>query len=872
MTDSWARRTHKLYDDRWEAPSAAKLVLEVRSETEIMKKPLCIALLSTSLAALQAADTINEATAASAIQIHKGFAVERVYSVPGAQGSWVAMCFDDKGRIYAADQGTRLFRITPQGPGSSAECGVELVSDKWGNSQGMAFINGALYVVQNGDHSEENFKPDTILRVKDTDGDDKLDTAERLFDFPAVPGEEAPWNEHGMHAIVPGPDGKSIYVVSGDRNRLPSDKGRTPKHWNRDSWEQKFTKEPFSGGWVMRADLNGKNAEYVCMGLRNCYDLAFNGHGDLFTFDSDLEFDIGLPNYRPTAIRQILSGTDSGWGGRGGAMGWSWTPKWDDIQPPLKNIGPGSPTGVCFGYGAKFPARYQAAFFACDWSYGRLFAVHLTPKGASYEAEVETFLSAQGLPIADLAVSPKDAALYFIIGGRGTQSGLYRVTYQGKESTAPVTPARMDRVTASLHRLRRELEAFHGEANPKALAVVWPQLAHEDRAIRSAARAALEWQPVSQWKQRALKEENPRIALQALLALARSTDSDATVQSALLAALEHFDFSKLGADEQCWYLRILTVSAIRHGMYAADIAAKLTARLEPSLPSADRRVNEELVQLCAALHSDTFLKSALDLLEHSRPQEEQVLYTQALLRSASSAAWTPGLRERFLKLATDRVPHWKGGARVKPTRDGTLKAVVAMLSDDQRQQFADLIAAAQKPPTTLPTIARSFEKEWKLEDLAPGLDTGSKQKRNLENGRAIFTATACIACHNFQGEGGLVGPDLTNVGGRYSSRDLLDNILNPSKVINEQYALLIYNKKDGSQIIGRTVNMSGDTLMVATNPMDPGGSEVRFSRKELTNITTSAVSLMPAGLLNALSQDDVLDLLAYLIGITNPGL
>ena len=42
-----------------------------------------------------------------------------------------------------------------------------------------------------------------------------------------------------------------------------------------------------------------------------------------------------------------------------------------------------------------------------------------------------------------------------------------------------------------MHRLRRELEAFHGEANPKALAVVWPQLAHEDRAIRSAARAAL---------------------------------------------------------------------------------------------------------------------------------------------------------------------------------------------------------------------------------------------------------------------------------------------------------------------------------------------------------------------------------------------
>ena len=145
----------------------------------------------------------------------------------------------------------------------------------------------------------------------------------------------------------------------------------------------------------MRADLDGENREYLCMGLRNSYDLAFNRDGDLFTFDSDLENDFGLPNYRPTAIRQILSGTDSGWGGRAGEMLWSWTPKWEEIQPPIKNIGPGSPTGIAFGYGTKFPARYQQALFACDWSYGRMFAVHLTPTGASYTAEAEPFLSAQ---------------------------------------------------------------------------------------------------------------------------------------------------------------------------------------------------------------------------------------------------------------------------------------------------------------------------------------------------------------------------------------------------------------------------------------------------------------------------------------------
>ncbi len=358
----------------------------------------------------------DEATPASEIYIHDGFTVERIYSVPREQGSWVAMCFDDRGRIYASDQGPRLFRITPPQSSTNSDCTIEIVSDQWGFSQGMSFINGALYVVQHGDRSESNFRPDVLLRICDTDDDDKLDTAEQLMEFPKVEGDAANWVEHSLHAVIPGPDGTSIYIVSGDRNGLPCEKGRVPRHWNRDSWDFDYTEHPYAGGWVLRADLDGKNPEYLCIGLRNSYDIAFNHNGDLFTYDSDLENDFGLPNYRPTAIRQVLSGTDSGWGGRAGEMLWNWTPDWEDIQPPLKNIGPGSPTGICFGYGAKFPARYQHALYACDWSYGRMFAVHLTASGASYTADPEPFLSAQGLPIADVCVSPLDGALYFFDG------------------------------------------------------------------------------------------------------------------------------------------------------------------------------------------------------------------------------------------------------------------------------------------------------------------------------------------------------------------------------------------------------------------------------------------------------------------------
>ena len=816
------------------------------------------------ITALACTLTAEEATPASAIAVHNDFKVERLYSVPREQGSWVAFCFDDKGRIYASDQGPRLFRITPPGAGSGAVAKVELVSDQWGFSQGMAFINGALYLIQHGDHHEERFRPDLLLRLTDTNADDRLDHAERLIEFPKATGDGANWYEHSYHAVVPGPDGKSLYIVSGDRNGLPCEKGLTPRHSNRDSWDFAYTKEPYSGGWVARTDLNGKNMEYLCMGLRNSYDLAFNRSGDLFTYDSDLENDIGLPNYRPTAIRQILSGTDSGWAGRAGEMLWSWPAMWEDVQPPLKNIGPGSPTGVAFGYGARFPAAYQNALFACDWSYGRMFAVHLKARGASYEAEPEPFLSAQGLPIADVAVSPADGALYFLTGGRGTLSGLYRVTYSGSENTAPAE-IKPDPASTQARQRRLRLETFHGAVNPAAIDELWPHLAAEDRAIRAAARIALEWQPVGQWRQRALDEPGPRTALQALLALARSTDGDTTIQPVLLAALERLDFNRLGHDEQCWYLRILTISATRHGRYTGPVAAKLMARLGPALPSTDRRVNEELVAMMAALKSPAFVKPAVELFEQSRTQEEQVYYAQALTSSSQNPGWSADLRQRFFEAVLQLVPRWKGGATAIAMRGRTLHLATEMLSPEQRSKFAAQIAAAARPAPVIPPTTRKFVRQWKLDDFAAGLQAGLKGNRDLANGRRLFTEAACIVCHNFQGEGGLGGPDLTSAGGRYSPVDLLDNILNPDKVINEQYSLMIYSMKNGTTIIGRTVNMAGDTVMVATNPNDPGGSEVRFRTSELVSTAPAKTSHMPAGLLDSLSRDEVLDLLAYIM-------
>ena len=194
--------------------------------------------------------------------------------------------------------------------------------------------------------------------------------------------------EHGPHAVVLSPNGKSLYVPSAATIRRPVKLTATkvPPIWGEDFlvprlWDASGhavgIKAP--AGCVYKFSPDGKNCELISMGYRNVYDMAFNRDGELFTYDADMEWDISLPWYRPTRVCHAVDGSEFGWRGGTGKM-YEYHP---DNLPPVVNVGPGSPTGVVFGYGAKFPTKYQEALFLCDWSYGKLYACHLTPKGAS---------------------------------------------------------------------------------------------------------------------------------------------------------------------------------------------------------------------------------------------------------------------------------------------------------------------------------------------------------------------------------------------------------------------------------------------------------------------------------------------------------
>lgn len=466
------------------------------------------------------------------MQVKAGFKVERVYEVPRDQeGSWVSMAVDDKGRLIVSSQYGGIFRVSLPFDNAEGSVNVEPIDLPIGQAQGLLYAFDALYVVVNGDANEGS----GLYRLTDSDGDDSFDRLELLKRF----GERV--GEHGPHAVLLSPDRKSLYVVSGNLTPMPEgyEVSRVPEAWGEDLLLPRVRGRGFMSdalaprGWIAKTDPDGKRWEIVATGLRNAYDAAFDLRGELFTYDADMERDFNTPWYRPTRVCHVVSGAEFGWRNDSG----KWPSYYPDSVPPIVEIGPGSPTGVTFGYGAAFPERYQKALFVCDWSYGKLYAVHLTPRGARYQASLEEFITGQPLALTDIVVNPRDRAMYFLVGGRKVQSVLYRLTYMGEEAIP--TERLVQGNSEPDFRLLKSLESYHGKVDSDAVDFAWPHLSHPDRTIRYAARTAIEHQPVESWQDRVFSVKDPVAAIEAAVALARL--GEGTNQNRLLSYLHGLD-------------------------------------------------------------------------------------------------------------------------------------------------------------------------------------------------------------------------------------------------------------------------------------------------------------------------------------------
>jgi putative heme-binding domain-containing protein len=815
------------------------------------------------------------ATPAAALKVARDFKADLLYSVPKeSQGSWVNMTVDPKGRLIVSDQNGGLYRITPPAVGGNAgDARVEKLEVALGGAHGLLWAFDSLYVMVNEGVNLGGVKPRNGLhRARSKDGGD-------TFEQPELLREVRGRGEHGAHAVVPGPDGKSLFVVCGNDTQLvsPLAGSRVPLLWGEDRLfpiVANFGGVKPPAGCIYKVDPDGKNWKLWSVGYRNPFDIAFNRHGELLTYDSDMEWDMSTPWYRPTRVCLATSGSEFGF--RDGSD--NSPPRYVDTLPAVHDVGPGSPTGMTFGYGAKFPAKYQEALFLCDWSYGKLYALHLTPAGSAYQGELEEFLNGAPLPVTDAVVNPADGALYFTTGGRRTQSGLYRVTYVGKEPTAP-SPG--DDRGAEARALRRRLEAFHGRRDPKAVETTWPYLGHEDRYVRFAARVALEHQDPKEWQERALKETNPPAAINALLALVRAVGQDpvshprkatdpvpgVALKAPLLEALDRLDWGKLSDSQRSDLLRVYTVLFNRLGGPDSAARDRLLKRLDPQFPAKSYELNADLCQLLVYLEAPGVARKALKLMAAAPTQEEQMEY--ALSLRMLKAGWTPAQRQEYFAWY-QKAAGYKGGQTFRGTLNRMKQDAVATLTAQEKEELKPVLET--KPvATTAVSKPRPPVRAWKLDELAPLVEAGLT-KRDFDRGRRLFSEAQCFSCHRFDSEGGAQAPDLTVVSGRYSARDILEKVLDPDKAISDQYAATVFTLTDGRVVTGRIVNYFGDNMMVMTNMLDPSNL-VGLDVKKVEAQERSKVSMMPKGLLDTLKEDEILDLLAYLLSRgdrTNP--
>ena len=807
-----------------------------------------------------------------------GFKVEKMFTVPRETlGSWVSVAFDDKGRLIVSDQEKKgLCRITLPAIGSDEPTKVEHLDIPITAAQGMLHAFGHLYLSVNGGPGSG------LYRATDTNGDDQYDKVEKLAAFRGG-------GEHGPHALRLSPDGKSIFVVAGNHTLPPSqiDASLVPTNWGEDHilprhWDANGHARGIlaPGGWVARTDPDGKTWEIESIGYRNSYDMAFNADGELFVYDADMEWDYGMPWYRPTRVSHATSGSEFGW--RSGTG--KWPAYYVDSLPAMVDIGPGSPVGVTFGYGTKFPAKYQKALFICDWTFGTMYAIHTEPSGSTYRAVKEEFVSRTPLPLTDNAVGP-DGALYFTIGGRGTQSELYRVTYVGPESTA--TADAHDAKFADLRELRHKIEEFHKKADdqPAAVAFAYPYLGHEDRFIRYAARVALEHQDPTLWQRRVLAERNPQALITGAVALARQGDK--TVEPKLIEALDRLDFAKLTEVQKLEASRAWQLVFIRMGEPDPATAARLASKLDPFLPSPSDPVNREMASLLVYLKAPGIAGKLLGMMEKgdvsaaeemsdllarnpgyggaitnmlkNRPEATNIHYA-FVLRNLKTG-WTLDQRKAYFRWL-DKARGWSGGASYGGFINNIDKDAYENATDSER--LAVEAAGVRKPAQVkqLPK-PRGPGHGWTMAELM-GSTASAASGRDFADGQRAFAAARCVVCHRFAGEGGATGPDLTQAAGRFGFKDLVEATLEPSKVISDQYRASIVATTDGKVHTGRIVGESPEKLTILLDPED-STKVVDVGRQQVDEIKPSPTSIMPENLLNPLSRDEVLDLFAYIL-------
>ncbi|HXT58943.1 MAG TPA: c-type cytochrome, partial [Pirellulales bacterium] len=409
------------------------------------------------------------------------------------------------------------------------------------------------------------------------------------------------------------------------------------------------------------------------------------------------------------------------------------------------------------------------------------------------------------------------------------------------------------------------------------------------RHIRYATRVALERLPVELWQARVLGETTDEALITGAVGLARQ--ADASLQPKLLAALGRIEFNRLSEFQRLELLRAYQLVFIRMGEPDDAARSQLSAKLDPLFPSDSDALDRELSTLLVYLRSPTIIRKLIVLMQqpsrHDFPVTEELLarnkgyggtiatmlahfpdqmqmHYAFVLRNVKDG-WTLDERKSYFEWF-DKARKWSGGASFQGFLRNIDRDAFENATEKERLAIEAFGARTPYQPPPLPKPAGPG-RDWTAADVI-GLAAKGLKGRNFDRGQKMFAATRCVICHRFAGDGGATGPDLTQLAGRFNLKDLTEAIVEPSKVISDQYRATVVQTAQGEVLTGRIVSEDKESFTLVADPEDPTKTR-RLKKSDVDEMQASPISLMPKDLLKPLSQDEVLDLLAYLLSRGN---
>ncbi|MCH2201084.1 MAG: c-type cytochrome [Fuerstiella sp.] len=159
---------------------------------------------------------------------------------------------------------------------------------------------------------------------------------------------------------------------------------------------------------------------------------------------------------------------------------------------------------------------------------------------------------------------------------------------------------------------------------------------------------------------------------------------------------------------------------------------------------------------------------------------------------------------------------------------------------------------------------RSFVRSWKMTDFSGDVLSNSLRGRSPVIGARLFREATCLSCHKMNGEGGTVGPQLTDVFKRLNGdyHLILREILEPSYRIDPKYAIKVVIDVDGKTTSGIVTAEDKSSISILVNPEAPKPSVIR--RDDIEEIIPSTNSMMPKALLDRFTNDEIMEILNYI--------